>query len=1030
MVSWKTKIITIGLVSLLTLCSLAQNALARDYLYESRKSNTIGSGVVHDNILRFGESGWLHMNVVKVDLNNDKSEIDLIQSSSGVSQRETLGKMLEQKTHPIAAINADYFYVTNPDSPLGVMIRKGQLISDPGTAQDFSSVIITKEMKAAINSLQNRSFITTENDIILSVGAYNRINWNYASITVLDSNWGSKTPGAAGEYSDLVEVIVKDDIVSEIRQSLPSTDIPHNGYAIIASGENGKRLKSSFNLGERVKVHPQTAPSLEGIHLAVGGGTPILRNGQVLPPSRHTNGSQPRTAIGINREGNQLIMATVDGRHHSYQGVNGEVMARLMMEAGSYDAIMMDGGGSTTMMIRNPGEAIPHLANVPSDGSQRRIINALAISPNPESGDNIGGIVLEAPQSNLFKNNGIPLNIKGYDESYRPIAINNSDVSYRILEGSGRVEDGKLIPEESGKLVVEASFQDFREQKEFRILEDVAAIQINAPVYKLGHNERLELAVEGIDFRGNRALLDFDRVQWTDEKGAGTFRNGYYMSGEWDGATVLRAAYNGHAAAIPVAVGSQRSAMPNLDNFKPEFIGYPDAVKGNVRIASEGKVNNSSLELTYDFTESTETTAAYISFGTNLALPSGTREISIWAHAKETAPHWIRAQVKDGQGNNHVLDLKRGIDWTGWQQLKGNLPNNISSPINLERIYVVEPEPFFKTKGTLKFDGLEATAPFSLPKLSAQEAGGRIQDAKNKEPEKIDERWTILHDNTLRQNGQDLLTHSQGYGTQQSGQQTFILLNNSNDGLRRTNYQQWPWLKNLLSGNMSQNVIVIMPKPIWGPLGFSDELEANLFNEQLKNLAENGKNVYVFFGNGSVGTEMRDGIRYIGMGNDAGREVHLYRSGDEVFYKVKEQQEIGGHQEGLDGILFGVGLQHYTINGEKVLMDASPYIKDGRTMVPVRYVSAALGIPDENVHWDGETETVSIRTNEGILLQVVIGSTQLKSEEKVMEMDTTAEIRQGRTFVPISRFAQMMDVSYTWDGSDQTVMFYSSPSSN
>jgi hypothetical protein len=62
--------------------------------------------------------------------------------------------------------------------------------------------------------------------------------------------------------------------------------------------------------------------------------------------------------VGINRTGDQLIMVTVDGRHRSFTGVNGQSMASIMIELGSEQAILMDGGGSTTMATRPLGDTV------------------------------------------------------------------------------------------------------------------------------------------------------------------------------------------------------------------------------------------------------------------------------------------------------------------------------------------------------------------------------------------------------------------------------------------------------------------------------------------------------------------------------------------------------------------------------------------------------------------------------------------------------------------------------------------------
>lgn len=45
------------------------------------------------------------------------------------------------------------------------------------------------------------------------------------------------------------------------------------------------------------------------------------------------------------------------------------------------------------------------------------------------------------------------------------------------------------------------------------------------------------------------------------------------------------------------------------------------------------------------------------------------------------------------------------------------------------------------------------------------------------------------------------------------------------------------------------------------------------------------------------------------------------------------------------------------VNGRRVMMDAPPFIQDGRTLIPLRFISENLGY---KVDWNGETQTVTI----------------------------------------------------------------------
>lgn len=85
-------------------------------------------------------------------------------------------------------------------------------------------------------------------------------------------------------------------------------------------------------------------------------------------------GRAPRTAIGANKEGDVLIFVTVDGRSSTAIGMTGLETANLMVKLGASNAVMLDGGGSTTMWISDRG-----VVNRPSGGSPRAVANQIAI---------------------------------------------------------------------------------------------------------------------------------------------------------------------------------------------------------------------------------------------------------------------------------------------------------------------------------------------------------------------------------------------------------------------------------------------------------------------------------------------------------------------------------------------------------------------------------------------------------------------------------------------------------------------------
>ena len=120
-------------------------------------------------------------------------------------------------------------------------------------------------------------------------------------------------------------------------------------------------------------------------------------------------------------------------------------------------------------------------------------------------------------------------------------------------------------------------------------------------------------------------------------------------------------------------------------------------------------------------------------------------------------------------------------------------------------------------------------------------------------------------------------------------------------------------------------------------------------------------------------------------------------------------------------IMMSIGQPFYAVDGELLPMDAAPYIQNGRTMVPVKYVAQALGVKEESIIWNKTARTVTILGEKAI--QLTIDSNEMIVNGETVQMDAVAEITGDRTFVPVSRLAWALGVDYSWDAENQIATF-------
>lgn len=88
----------------------------------------------------------------------------------------------------------------------------------------------------------------------------------------------------------------------------------------------------------------------------------------------------PRTVVGVSRDGKKLYVMVVDGRSEISRGMNWKELAKTIADAGAYDALNLDGGGSSTFVLRDPTTHELHILNHPSDKKERSVANVLGVT--------------------------------------------------------------------------------------------------------------------------------------------------------------------------------------------------------------------------------------------------------------------------------------------------------------------------------------------------------------------------------------------------------------------------------------------------------------------------------------------------------------------------------------------------------------------------------------------------------------------------------------------------------------------------
>jgi|GEM_PF-5770373 len=105
----------------------------------------------------------------------------------------------------------------------------------------------------------------------------------------------------------------------------------------------------------------------------------------------------------------------------------------------------------------------------------------------------------------------------------------------------------------------------------------------------------------------------------------------------------------------------------------------------------------------------------------------------------------------------------------------------------------------------------------------------------------------------------------------------------------------------------------------------------------------------------------------------------------------------------------------YTVNGEVKTMDVAPFIKDGRTFVPIRAIAEIFGA---TVSWDNGLITIQKGEN---TISFKIGDKEASVGNKIVKFDSAPFIKDGRTFVPVRFIAEAFGFEVKWDNGVITI---------
>jgi len=422
---------------------------------------------------------------------------------------------LPYQTSNVVVTNGEYYKTSYNRSVVG-FTNDGSttsLIGGKPTLTEYMKLAVYDEFDNIIDEFDIEHINSTpgENQTAVYFGTYDT-NHTYVSKSV-------ETGTANGYYVEEAELALPnkptDFYGKGVISSTNPTSIERGQFAIVS---NNQDVIASLEIGVKIRTQFEFTGEFANITSATGFDGHVLHEGEYQVPTRTDLGARhPRTTIGV-REDGTIVMATIDGRNPGIglEGIHGDEMAAIMKRYGCVDAYNLDGGGSTTMMIRQDGDFV--VVNRPSDGNERKDSNALLIAIQmPEIDYQFFDLTENSITMNaeVFKENGLDIQdlyieMNGVNQKIEDNTItftnltHNTEYYYRFryrdsigdmndILVDGRIKTLKRPPEIIGIEITEVSIV-----YEIKVIYDdpdnasfikIADIKINDQTYFLNNGE-------------------------------------------------------------------------------------------------------------------------------------------------------------------------------------------------------------------------------------------------------------------------------------------------------------------------------------------------------------------------------------------------------------------------------------------------------------------------------------------------------------------------------------------------------------
>ena len=628
------RVMGMALAAVLLLSPLSYFGVGTAYAatqYELKTEKTVTRGVTYEKNSRMTDAGVQNIHVMKVDLRESTLEIKEVESKGDYGLKETVKKLLTDNG-AVAGVNSDFFGLSGSYSAaFGPIVRDGEVISAGTTLNKTEGQYAAFFMDEDGNPFFDYFTMTAKfgnEKKMLELAGMNK----FASLVFpayLDRNAMSNTSSLDKRFEKLVKFVVENDEITYISAEGENVTVPANGYVIVMSADYRKNAAHMFTVGDAVVLDVTSSVDLDEMETSFGGGGKLLVDGKITTAnSIVASGRQPRTAFGVSKDGNTAIFMVVDGRGDSIGATHWE-LGLLMQEYGAYEAMHLDGGGSSTMVAKTAEDGAMTVQNEVSEGSERKVINAVGIFQNAKQGK-IKEIRIQPSATRALMGRGVTFTVYGLDEYYNRIEIPANQVKMQAIDVSGKWEGYTFTPSTAGTYTVTATYNKMGAYHIGAVSSKTARLKPTNDSIKLKVGETANIAMTLYDTDGFMHWASTTTKYSVGNPAIGTMNSNVFTAKK-EGSTNIKCEKDGAVAYITVTVGDVEAAK------KPVVAEVKDVLDQKVTKKNDGAYYfNVAGKIAYTGTEEIDEKVyndarskvkSYVDANANVAIYGGLNDI-------------------------------------------------------------------------------------------------------------------------------------------------------------------------------------------------------------------------------------------------------------------------------------------------------------------------------------------------------------------------------------------------------------------